>query len=123
MKQTALLFLALISLFVACNDQQQTKKPDVLAVNMDTTVSPSSDFFTYANGGWIKKNPIPAAYGSWTIGHLVIEENRNRLREISEKAAKANTAKGSAEQKISDYWATAMDSVKIEQQGIKPLQP
>jgi putative endopeptidase len=98
-------------------------KPDVLTVNMDSTVSPSQDFFLYANGGWIKKNPIPSDQGGWSIGNLVIEENLRRLREISEKAASAHAAKGSTEQKIGDFWATAMDSVKIEQQGLQPLKP
>jgi putative endopeptidase len=46
-----------------------------------------------------------------------------RLREISEKADSANAAKGTVEQKIGDFWATAMDSVKIEQRGLQPLQP
>jgi len=34
-------------------------KKDILSDNLDTTVSPSEDFFQYANGGWIKKNSIP----------------------------------------------------------------
>lgn len=122
MKRVA--FLSFVfSFLISCTEKKEVNKPDVLAANMDTTVSPATDFFMYANGGWIKKNPIPPAYGSWTIGHLVIEENRNRLREISEKAAKANAATRTAEQKIGDYWATAMDSAKIEEQGLKPLQP
>ena len=90
---------------------------------MDTTIKPTEDFFMYANGGWIKNNAIPAEESSWGIGNLVIEENYRRLREISEKAAKENAAKGSTSQKIGDFWATAMDSAKIEQTGLKPLQP
>ena len=96
---------------------------DVLAINMDTTVKPAEDFFLYANGGWIKNNAIPAEESSWGIGNLVIEENYKRLREISEKATKENAAKGSASQKIGDFWSTAMDSSKTEQNGLKPLQP
>src|SRR5439155_20783979 len=82
-----------------------------------------TDFFDYANGGWIKRNPIPADQSGWGIGNLVIEENLKRLREISEKAAGAHVAKGSSEQKIGDFWSAAMDSTKIEQNGLKPLQP
>lgn len=52
-------------------------------------MNPGTDFFQYANGGWIKKNPIPADQSSWGIGNLVIEENIKRLREISESAALA----------------------------------
>jgi putative endopeptidase len=109
----------------SCKNKSATanSKADVLAVNLDTTVSPGEDFFQYANGGWIKNNPIPAEQSSWGIGNLVIEENNRRLREISEKAAAGSAAKGTAEQKIGDYWATAMDSAKIEADGLKPLQP
>ena len=103
------------------NDSASSKK-DVLATNMDSTVDPSQDFFMYANGGWIKENPIPAAYGSWSIANLVIEENLKRLREISEKADSAHASAGTVQQKIGDFWATGMDSAKIESQGLKPLQ-
>ena len=96
---------------------------DVLYENMDSTVKPGTDIFQFANGGWIKKNPIPGDQGSWGIGHLVVEENLKRLREIAEKSAAANAAKGSTEQKIGDFWSVAMDSVKIESQGLQPLKP
>ena len=102
--------------------ETSTQKKDVLVANLDSSSSPSEDFFEYANGGWIKKNPIPADQSSWGIGNLVVEENLKRLRDISEKAAEANSAKGTTEQKIGDFWSTAMDSAKIEQNGLKPLQ-
>ena len=105
------------------SDAEKNNKEDALAVNIDSTVSPGEDFFQYANGGWIKKNPIPADQSSWGIGNLVVEENLKRLREISEKAAASGASKGSPEQKIGDYWSTAMDSAKIETDGLKPLQP
>src|SRR4051812_17137798 len=98
-------------------------KDDVLAVNLDTSVKPGEDMFMYANGGWIRRNPIPGEESQWGIGNLVIEENTKRLRELSESAAGENAAKGTAAQKIGDFWQTAMDTVKIENDGIKPLQP
>jgi putative endopeptidase len=123
----AYLVLLIITITViSCNSKvanQNETKPDVVAGNMDTTVDPSQDFFMYANGGWIKRNPIPSDQGAWGIGNLVVEENLKRLRTISEDAAKAKAAKGSNEQKIGDFWSTAMDSAKIEQLGLKPLQP
>jgi putative endopeptidase len=116
-----------VSLY-ACNTSSKKEaapanKPDVLTSNIDSTVNPGEDFFLYANGGWIKKNPIPAEQSSWSIGHLVIEENLKRLREISEKAATANPAKGTPDQKIGDFWTTAMDSAKVNADGLKPIQP
>jgi putative endopeptidase len=117
----------IITGIISCNSNDKTatsiEKPDILAANLDSTVSPGADFFDYANGGWIKRNPIPADQSSWSIGHLVIEENLKRLREISEKAASVNAAKGSNDQKIGDFWSMAMDSTKIEADGLKPIQP
>ena len=107
-------------LLAACTNSVSTK-PDVLAVNLDTTIGPGEDIFMYANGGWIKRNPIPAEESQWGIGNLVIEENTRRLREISESAAKENAAKGTAAQKIGDFWLAAMDTLKIEADGTTPL--
>lgn len=94
---------------------------DFLAANLDTTVSPAVDFFQYANGGWLKRHPIPASEASWGIGNEVREQLYVNLRKINEESAAANAAPGSDAQKIGDFWATAMDTVKIEQQGIHPL--
>jgi len=126
-KITPLLFL--ITSLIACNTKKEEKKnieankPDVVAVNIDSTVKPGSDFFDYANGGWIKKNPIPGEQSSWGIGNLVIEENLLRLREISEKSAAIKAEQGSSDQKIGDFWKLAMDTVKLEADGLKPLKP
>lgn len=118
-----LLALTTFTCFISCNNKTATTKPDILAANLDNTVKPGEDFFDYANGGWIKKNPIPGEQSSWGIGNLVVEENLKRLREISEKAAASGAAKGSNDQKIGDFWSLAMDSVKIEADGLKPIQP
>ncbi|HMU47423.1 MAG TPA: M13 family metallopeptidase [Chitinophagaceae bacterium] len=111
--------------FISCksNSGENTNKPDPVASNIDSTVKPGTDFFEYANGGWIKRNPIPDDQSSWGIWNLVIEENQKRLREIADKAVSAGGAKGTPDQQIGDYWKMAMDSSKIETDGIKPLQP
>lgn len=95
----------------------------MFAADIDTTVNPAEDFFMYANGKWIKNNPIPAEESSWGVGNLVDNENENRLRSISEEAAKQGGVEGSASQKIGDFYSAAMDSATIEQQGTKYLQP
>jgi putative endopeptidase len=110
------------SVVQGASDSAQAGK-DALIANIDSSIDPSVDFFEYANGKWIRENPIPADQSSWGIGNLVLEENRRRFREINEKAAASNASKGSADQKLGDFWKTAMDSIKIEQQGLQPLQP
>src|SRR5678809_1561913 len=102
------------SLLLSCNNNSKTQvKAYVAAANLDTTVKSSNDFFEYANGGWIKKNPIPADQNGWGIGYVVNEENQRRLKTISEEAAKNEGAKGSASQMIGDFWMAAMDTAAI----------
>src|ERR1700742_4613865 len=94
----------------ACNDKAKDYAAnDPIYKNLDTTVKPGDDFFQYANGGWLKKNPIPAAYTSWGIGNIVVEDVRNRLKKISEDALKADAPKGSNSQKIGDFYYSGMD--------------
>jgi putative endopeptidase len=102
----------------------ESDKPDFVFNNLDTTVSPAQDFFQYANGGWIKNNPIPSDQSGWGIGNLVMEENIKRLRQISETAAAKNIASpGTPDQMIGDFWSSGMDSTKIEKDGLTYLKP
>ena len=89
--------------------------------NMDTTVSACQNFFQYADGGWVRKNPIPAAYASWGRFNELSDRNQEQLRQILEDAAKSNAAKGTNEQKIGDYYASCMDEAAIETAGLSPL--
>jgi putative endopeptidase len=122
MKLHGALPILLLSL-VACHNGDKTAQPDFLVLDLDTTVSPATDFFQYANGGWIKATTIPAAEREWGIGQLVNEDIYQRLRTISEKAATADSPAGSVSQKIGDLWFSGMDSADIDRQGLKPLQP
>src|SRR5207237_5425485 len=118
-------FVAAITMFATCSPTATTRtepaRTDFLAANLDTTVSPAVDFFQYANGGWLKRHPIPASEASWGIGNEVREQLYVNLRQINEQSAAATAAPGSDAQKIGGFWATAMDTARIEQQGIHPL--
>lgn len=110
--------------FTACSNHASTSaaKPDILAANMDTTVSPGEDFFQYANGGWIKKTPIPDAESGWGIGNMVQDEIYSRLKTINEKAIAEKSSPGTISQKIGDFWKSGMDSIGIDKAGLMPLQ-
>jgi putative endopeptidase len=95
---------------------------DPVYKNLDTSVKPSDDFFAYANGGWIKRNPIPAAYSSWGIGNAVSEEIRDRLKKLNEDAMKADAPAGSTTQKIGDFYYSGLDTIALEKVGISPIQ-
>ncbi|RPD46250.1 M13 family peptidase [Hymenobacter sediminis] len=99
-----------------------SNQPDLIQANLDTTVRPGDDFYTYANGTWFKQHPIPASESNWGIGKEVQNEIYARLRKLNEEAADTKSASGSVRQKIGDFWATGMDSVRINQQGVAPLK-
>jgi len=119
------LYIAAITTFSLCAYQAKDildNPNDPIKKNLDASVSPGTDFFKYANGTWIKNNPIPAAYSSWGIGNIVTEEIRDRLKKVNEDAMKANAPKGTSIQKIGDFYYTGLDSAGIEKAGITPLQ-
>ena len=92
--------------------------------NLDRTVSPAQDFYQFAAGGWIKNNPIPDDQTRWGSFSILAEENNKQLRKIIDGvSANRNWPGGSAEQKIGDFYATGMDSARIEKEGYKPILP
>lgn len=119
-----LLFLLALCACTANPKKEEQALPfkDPLIENMDTTVRPSDDFFRYACGGWMKKNPIPGNEKSWGIWSLVQEETYQRMRQVSETAAKASAPAGSNQQKIGDFYFTGMDTAAINQVGVTPLR-
>lgn len=129
MKKQILLLFCSIVLFSQCKNEQKntittiSEIRDAVTPNIDTSINPADDFFSFANGGWIKANPIPAAESSWGIGKVLQEDIYEKMKAVSEAAAANTTApQGSNEQKIGDFWHTGMDSVTIEKQGIDPLK-
>ncbi|MBK7692176.1 MAG: hypothetical protein IPJ31_14085 [Bacteroidetes bacterium] len=108
---------------ISCKDSdnttntQITTQADILASHMDTTVHPGDDFFTYANGGWLKKNPIPKSENGWGIFNLVADENYQRIKKISEDASAMHGKEGSAAQQIGDFFFSGMDTSTIETAG------
>ena len=90
---------------------------------MDPKASACTDFYQYANGGWLAANPIPAAFPAWGVANVLNEKNRDVLREILEAAAKnVGSHKSNNEQKVGDYYFACMDEAKIEADGLKPVQ-
>src|SRR5580692_2882139 len=92
--------------------------------DLDTTCNACQDFFEYANGGWIKRNPIPPEYASWGRFNEVQNHNQEILRVILEAAAEdQSAAAGSLEQKIGDFYSACMNTEQIEAAGIASIQP
>ena len=90
--------------------------------NIDNTCKPCDDFYQYINGGWIKNNPIPAAYSSWGNFHILGDKNNGYLKAILEDLQAKKNIEGSNEQKLSDYYYTALDTIKLNKDGYAPIK-
>lgn len=114
-------FLIIGMTFFSCN-KKETAFSDPLITNRDTTVNPATDFFNYANNGWFKKNPISSTDSNNGIMRTVIDTINGQIKSICEKSAKDESAvKGSNKQKIGDFYASGMDTIAIEKEGLTPL--
>ena len=113
---------ALVLLSLLGSVGAHTNERGLDARNFDTHTNPCTDFFQYANGGWLKSNPIPPAYSAWSLDDETNERNRTILKRVLEDAAAHPGAPGSATQKIGDFYFAAMDVAAIERAGLAPLR-
>ncbi|HVP33116.1 MAG TPA: M13 family metallopeptidase [Steroidobacteraceae bacterium] len=86
----------------------------------DPRVRPGDDFFAYANGAWYDGFTIPADHSSYGPFNELEERSDERVRAIIEAAAASHPAAGTPEQQIGDYYASYMDSARIEANGLAP---
>ncbi|MBY0504680.1 MAG: M13 family metallopeptidase [Bryobacteraceae bacterium] len=89
---------------------------------IDASCKPCDDFWRYANGAWMDKNPVPASKSSWGTMSVMAEANRERSRTILETARDSKAPAGSNERKIGDFYASCMDTAAIDQRGLVPLK-
>jgi len=111
--------------FIGCTHQTNNESniPDPLSLHIDSTVKPGEDFFLFANGKWFKENPIPASEQQNGLWQLIRDTINAQVRNICESSAALQTAeKGSAKQKIGDFFYTGLDSVSLNKNGLSVLK-
>ncbi len=107
-----------------CATKESAPKAGIDLANMDTTFLPGKDFYQYACGGWIANHPLTDEYASYGVFNELDETNRTRLKGlIADIAAQPNNAPGSIAQKIGDLYTLAMDSAKLNADGMAPIKP
>ena len=95
--------------------------PRFSAANMDLTVDPRTDFAHYAFGNWQKNNPIPADKSRWGAFNELNQYNQTALKGILETAAAHSHEPGSVEQKVGDFFTSAMNTAAINAAGLQPV--
>ena len=91
--------------------------------DFDTSLRPGDDFYGYACGGWVKKHPLPAAYSRYGSFDQLQENNAKRINGILAELQANTYETGTIEQKLSDLYKLAMDSVRRNQEGVSPVMP
>ena len=102
---------------------QAQLKSGIDLTNLDTSVKPAEDFYKYACGGWMKKNPLPAAYSRFGSFDQLALDNNKRINSILTDLLKNTYQAGTTEQKLSDFYKLAMDSVRRNKEGVTPAMP
>jgi endothelin-converting enzyme/putative endopeptidase len=87
---------------------------------LDKTADACTDFYQFACGGWIAKNPVPSDRASWGRFEELQERNNETLHRILETAAAGRDPES---KKIGDYYASCMDETAIDARGAAPLDP
>ncbi|HBN46723.1 MAG TPA: peptidase M13 [Prevotella sp.] len=105
-----------------CGAMAQNKSGIVLS-DLDKTVSPATDFYQFATGGWQKAHPLPAAYSRYGSFDMLQENVNKQINTILTELSKKKYQAGTNERKLSDFYKLAMDSVRRNQEGIAPVKP
>lgn len=126
-------FLATITAMAACQQNKTTNQEAEVSTshqktseafplsNLDTSISPCEDFYQYAIGGWLKENPVPSTESRWSSFNVVLDANNRKIRTILNEFSSGDFEVGSMEQKIGDFYRSAMDSSQADALGIEPL--
>ena len=119
MKKT-LLMLPLVIAAVSCQ-QKGEKVPALDTSYMDLSISPKSDFYSYANGNWVKNNPLKPEYARFGSFDKLREDNVERLNALFAEMSKMSPAYGTNDQKIVDLYKQGLDSTRLNSEGATPI--
>lgn len=117
--------MAVLALAVAagCDSKKEAVMTSGIDLtNLDTTAVQGADFYQYACGGWMKKHPLTNEYSRFGSFDMLAENNREQLKELIVEIAAGQNAQGTIGQKIGDIYKLAMDSVKLNADGVTPIQ-
>ena len=120
MKKVMILSFAAALIATGCTSKV-TKVPGIDLTNLDTTVACGDDFYEYACGGWMKKNPLKPEYARYGSFDQLRENNKEQVRLLFEELGKQKAEPGTIAQKIGDLYNMGLDSVRLNQEGAAPI--
>ena len=119
-------------LFASCENtstkeetDMKEKTPNTKALkkaDMNLSVKPGENFFEYANGGWMKANPVPSdktQYGSFTV---LYDENQKKLKALVDDLQNATDLDNEDAKKIATIFKSGMDTATINKDAYSPIE-
>ena len=104
-------------------EAQDNLSAGIPLANLDRSQRPQDDFFQFACGGWMKDNPLPAAYARYGSFDKLRENNDKRINSILDELRNGEFAEGTVERKLSDLYKLACDSERRNKEGVEPIKP
>jgi putative endopeptidase len=90
---------------------------------MDRAIDPAADFYQFADGQWLKDNPVPADKSRWASFSQIAERNWYLIHGILDAAAERSHSlpRHSPRREVGDFYASVMDTNRIEKLGLQPI--
>ena len=110
-----------IATLTGCEGKKEMNS-GIRLTNMDTNTQRGADFYQYACGGWMKANPLTDEYSRFGTFDQLAENNREQLKGLIGEIAASQHEQGTIAQKIGDLYNLAMDTEKLNADGMKPIQ-
>jgi putative endopeptidase len=104
-------------------DKVTVKKSGIELEYVSPTLTPSDNFYEYANEGWLKNTEIPADQSNYGSFSKLDDGAKEAIRALIEEAAAQNAPQGSDAQKVGDFFKSYTNLEVRNQLGTKPIEP
>ncbi|XP_065136043.1 endothelin-converting enzyme-like 1 [Paramisgurnus dabryanus] len=88
--------------------------------NIDPSVQPCYDFYSFACGGWLRRHGIPEDKLNYGIITAIGEQNQEKLQHLLQTPIQRNEP-NSAERKVKEFYRSCINIKEIDRQGAGPM--
>ena len=119
----SVMLAAVVGGMTGCGGKKKSAAvPAIDVANMDLTVAPGTDFYRYANGGWMERHPLPADKSRFGSFDQLRDVTLDQIKTILDDLGTKEHLHGTDGQKVGTFYALGMDSVKRNAQGAEPIR-